>query len=312
MASRHLETANEYAAEFNIPHAFADEQSLAAHPDVELVVILTPGPDHARAVRIAIAAGKDVYSEWPLSTTTAESSELLALAKEKGVRHIVGLQRRFAPSARYTRDLIRDGYVGTVRAVRMSVGAEAFPPKMSQKHAWTFDPANFTNILSVYAGHFQDMLFTSVGFPTKLTAIAQNQFPFTEIEETGEKVPYSSANEVMVIGTLEGGALFSIQIEGSQKHKTGVQIDITGTEGVLKISNPRAFHSEEDHTIEGMNDASPVLTSLPVPEEYRPQANANLPAGVRDVAYLYAAYAATRQPERRRLQASRMRSGSTG
>ncbi len=72
---------------------------------------------------------------------------------------------------------------------------------MSKKHAWTFDTANFTHVLSIYAGHNLDMLFQSAGFPTKLTAVIENQFPFVSVEETGEKVPYTSPNEVVVIGT---------------------------------------------------------------------------------------------------------------
>jgi len=54
-----------------------------------------------RIAKAAIAAGKDVYSEWPLTTKTSDSEELLALAEVQGVRHIVGLQRRLGPSARY-------------------------------------------------------------------------------------------------------------------------------------------------------------------------------------------------------------------
>ena len=45
----------------NILHAFGDEQALITHPDVDLVVILAPAPEHARLVKAAIAAGKDVY-----------------------------------------------------------------------------------------------------------------------------------------------------------------------------------------------------------------------------------------------------------
>jgi predicted dehydrogenase len=65
-------------------HAFGDEQSLITHPDVDLVVILAPAPEHARFAKAAIAAGKDVYSEWPLTTKTSDSEELLALAEARG------------------------------------------------------------------------------------------------------------------------------------------------------------------------------------------------------------------------------------
>lgn len=90
----------------------------------------------------------------------------------------------------------------------MSVGVDAFGEVMPELKNWTLDAANFTHVLSIYGGHFQDMLFHAVGFPEKLTAVMQNQLPMTMIAETGEKLPYTSANEVMVIGTLEGGGLF--------------------------------------------------------------------------------------------------------
>jgi predicted dehydrogenase len=89
ISSRKKELAEEYAGRFNISHAFDDPQALITHRDVDLVVILAPAPEHARLAKAAISEGKDVYSEWPLTTKTSDSEELLALAEAKGVRHIV-------------------------------------------------------------------------------------------------------------------------------------------------------------------------------------------------------------------------------
>lgn len=258
-------------------------------------MILAPGPEHARLTRAAIAGGKDVYSEWPLTTSTAESEELLALAEAKGVRHVVGLQRRFAPSAGYVRDLVEQGNVGKIRGVRMSVGVDAFRPRMSERHMWTIDAANITHVLSIYGGHFGDLLFHTVGFPARLTAVVENQFPTVTIEETGEEVPYASPNEVMVIGTLEGGGLFSVQLEGAQRHRTGLQIDITGTDGVLRTTNPRGFENIDDNTAMGMAEGAASFSPLPVPAEYALLGKTHLDASVQDVAYLYAAYGRDRQ-----------------
>jgi hypothetical protein len=154
IASRKMETAQEIAAAFGITHAFDDEQALIDRPDIDLVVILTPALDHARLARLVIARGKDVYSEWPLSTTTAESEELLALAEAKGVRHVVGLQRRFGPSSRYLRDLIAQGYIGEMRSASMTVNVDAFGDSMPSIHSWSFDAKNFGNTLSVYRRPF--------------------------------------------------------------------------------------------------------------------------------------------------------------
>ena len=295
VSSRRLELAQEYAATFNIPHAFDNEQALAAHPDVDLVVILAPAPEHARLVKIAIAAGKDVYSEWPLTTSTADSEELLTLAEAKGVRHIVGLQRRHGPSARYLRDLVKQGYVGQIRSANMIVSADAFEPTMSQKHSWAFPVSNFSHVLSIYGGHFMDMLFHTVGFPKQLTALVENHFPYFTVVETGEQIPNATPNEAMVIGTLQDGGLFAIQIEGAQKHRTGLQIEIRGTEGILRSTNVLAFQNKEDNSLEGVNGNGKSLAPLPVPADYKLLDAPHLDASTQDMIYLYSAYANDRK-----------------
>jgi predicted dehydrogenase len=294
VSSRKKETAEACAEQFNIPNAFGNEQELISRPDVDLVIILAPGPDHYRLAKAAISAGKDIYCEWPLTTKTSDSEELLSLAEAKGVRHIVGLQRRLGPSARYTRDLIKQGYVGKIRSVRMAVGVNAFPSTMPEKYEWAFYTTNFTHVLSVYTAHFGDMLFQIVGFPKKLTAVIESQFPSFTILETGRQIPNNTPNAAMVIGTLEGGGLFSIQTEGSQQRPTGLQIEITGTEGVLRISNPLAFQNKYDNSIEGINGDETTFSPLQVPSEYQSLHIDHLDACIRDIAYLYAAHARDR------------------
>jgi predicted dehydrogenase len=292
VSSRTIEKAEQLAAEHDIAHAFDDYEQLVAHPDVDLVVVPAPAPEHAKLVKAAVAAGKDVYSEWPLTTNTADSEELLALAEAAGVRHVVGLQRRFAPSARYTADLIAQGHIGEIRGVTMSVGVDAFGAELPSRVAWVLDPAAFVNLLPVYLGHFGDLLFTAVGPPSRLTAVTENQFPTVTLTDTGEKVPYPVPTEVMIVGTLARGGLFSIQLEGGQGHrKTGLQIVITGTLGALRISNPRGFENEHDNTLEDMTGDATSFSPLAVPEEYVSLPENHLDASVQDVAYLYAAYA---------------------
>ena len=45
----------------------------------------------------AIEAGKDVFCEWPLGANTKEAEDLVARARKKNVRTMVGLQRRASP-----------------------------------------------------------------------------------------------------------------------------------------------------------------------------------------------------------------------
>jgi predicted dehydrogenase len=50
-----MATAEDLAAQFAIEHAFDDYQALIVHPDVDLVVVPAPAPEHARLVKAAIA-----------------------------------------------------------------------------------------------------------------------------------------------------------------------------------------------------------------------------------------------------------------
>lgn len=291
LSGRTLEKVRGYADDFGIAHAFDNADDLINHPDVDLVVILAPTPEHGCLAMNVIEAGKDVYAEWPLSTHTQESEKVLAAAKAKGVRHVIGLQRRYAPSARYWHDLVKQGYVGNIRAVNMSVGVGAFSAVMPASAKWAVNPANFTHLLSIYGGHFLNMLFHGLGFPEKLTAVLENQLPVTTLEETGEKIPYDAPNQVMVIGTLPGGGLFCVQLEGGQTHPTGLHIEVTGTEGALRISNARGFQNPEDAVVQGMNNGAQAFVELTVPDEYTSPAVSHLDASAREVAYLYQAYA---------------------
>ena len=47
----------------------------------------------------SLRAGKDMFVEWPLGNGLAEAKEMAALAKEKGIRTMVGLQGHNMPVA---------------------------------------------------------------------------------------------------------------------------------------------------------------------------------------------------------------------
>jgi predicted dehydrogenase len=82
---------------------------------------------------------------------------------------------------------------------------------------------------------------------------------------------------------------------GGQQHRTGLQIDITGTEGVLRVTNPRAFENKGDNLIEGVNGDATTLSPITVPEEYQSLPVSHLDASLQDVAYLYSAYVRDRK-----------------
>lgn len=294
VSSRSISKAKETATAFGIAHALDNVDELAQLPSVDLVVVLPPAPEHALAVKSAISAGKDVYCEWPLTTNTPDSEDLLSMAALAGVRHVVGLQRTLGASAQYLRDILAGGYVGCLRSVRMHVSMASFGPTRSAGLEWTVDKNNFSHVLSIYGGHFMDMLFHIVGQPIIVSSIVATQFSELTLDRTGESFPNETPDCVMAIGKLKDNALFEVHIEGGKLHQSGLQIDITGTGGDLRITNTKSFGTKQDNLIEGSRGEGGEWRVLPTPKRYQTIPDSHLDVSVQDLAQLYSAFAQDR------------------
>jgi predicted dehydrogenase len=112
------------------------------------------------------------------------------------------------------------------------------------------------------------------------------------IKETGEVLPSTAPDQLVLSGLLEDGGVISIHIEGGKRNGSGVQIDITGDQGDLKISNRSAFGDVgDDYVIEGAHGDNLMLEVLPLPENYQRLPASSLPSAVLELAELYHVYA---------------------
>jgi predicted dehydrogenase len=93
--------------------------SIASDPNVDIIAISVNVPQHYALIRPALEAGKDVFSEWPLARNLSEAQELVQLAKDKGVRTMVGLQARQSPSILKAKELVAAGKLGKITSTTM-------------------------------------------------------------------------------------------------------------------------------------------------------------------------------------------------
>jgi predicted dehydrogenase len=101
------------------PRSFADFRALLDDRDVVAVVVSTPDHWHALMTMMACAAGKDVYVEKPLSLFPREGRWMVEIAHRQRRVVQVGTQQRSGPHYQRARELIADGRIGQVAAVRM-------------------------------------------------------------------------------------------------------------------------------------------------------------------------------------------------
>jgi predicted dehydrogenase len=80
------ERAKAAAEKYHIPNHYPHIDKMLAGAPFDLMVTLTDMQEHGRLNKIALEAGKHVWSEKPMATTYKEGKELLELAKKKGKR----------------------------------------------------------------------------------------------------------------------------------------------------------------------------------------------------------------------------------
>ena len=93
--------------------AVADYRDLLAMEEIHAVYIsATPETTHFPMARDWLAAGKHVFLEKPIALELAEADELIALAREQGLKFTIGYSQRFNPKFAFVRKCIRDGTIG--------------------------------------------------------------------------------------------------------------------------------------------------------------------------------------------------------
>jgi predicted dehydrogenase len=101
---------------------YHDYKDILNRKDIDAVVIATPDHWHAVIAVHAANAGKDIYCEKPLSLTVAEGRAMVkAVRKNKRVFQTGSMQRSW-PEFRQAAELVRNGYLGEIREIKVSVG----------------------------------------------------------------------------------------------------------------------------------------------------------------------------------------------
>lgn len=100
------------------PAAFTDFRRLLDMKEIDAVVISTPDHWHALPFVMACEAGKDIFSEKPLSHSIVEAQSMLGAAKRFGRVVQINTVQRSGGNFRDAVDFVRSGGLGKVRVCR--------------------------------------------------------------------------------------------------------------------------------------------------------------------------------------------------
>lgn len=291
VATSRRESADAAGLAFAVP-SYDDYRELIARDDVELVVVSVKVPMHRELVSAALRAGKSVFCEWPLGASLDEAAELTELARTQGLRTMIGLQGRSSPAINYVRDLVAQGYVGEVLSTTMVVSAMV-GDGIDVANAYLVDRGNAANLLTVTLGHNADILSYCLGEFEELSARLDVRRATVTVNQTGEVIPRTSPDQAAIIARLASGTTAALHFRGGLGNGAGFDWQINGTAGDLRVTVEGGTPPVAVSVVRG-GKTGQGLVELPVPGSYS-NGRVDGPAGVQNVAALYAQFAADRR-----------------
>ncbi|MBV8509515.1 MAG: Gfo/Idh/MocA family oxidoreductase [Xanthobacteraceae bacterium] len=267
-------SAEAAAAAIGVRRAFADVAELVSAPEVDVVTVAVKVPPHLEIVKAAINAGKHVYCEWPLGKSLAEAEQMAALARARRVLGVVGTQARVAPEIEYLRQLIADGFVGDVLSTTLVArgGALQGGGSIPTKKTWAYllDRCNGATLLTIPVGHTLAALRDVFGEVAEVSSVLAVRRSTALAADTGEILPVTAPDQVLVCGRFTSGVPISIHyIGGAARDGDGLFWNIHGSKGEIRVSGPSGHTQMVPLSLRGARGEEKMLTALEVPISYR-------------------------------------------
>ena len=209
---------------------FTDHRRMldAVRPDA--VIVSSPVTLHEAMCRDAFAAGCHVLVEKPLANTVAACEAILAAAAAAGRVLAVGFNHRFYPAARFAREVVASGRIGTLDHVRVFGGHDGL---RNFRADWMYQGELSGGGAMMDVGiHLTDLACHLAGDVTEAYGVASGAI---------WQVPGSEDNAMAVLKTAGGVPIF-YQATWTEWRGYGWRVDVYGDRGMVRASYAPMYH----------------------------------------------------------------------
>jgi predicted dehydrogenase len=175
---RNAEKAKDYAQRHHVPKWYDSASDLINDPQVNAVYIATPPSSHEEYTLAAIAAGKPVYVEKPMTVNLTSATTMMNNAKEKNIKVVIAHYRREQPYFKKIKQLLDEKYIGDVRFVRLDFYRELLSTEELKlpKNAWRINSSiSGGGLFHDLAPHQIDLMFYFFGAVENAAGFSSNQ-----------------------------------------------------------------------------------------------------------------------------------------
>lgn len=235
-----LDRARSQAGRHNVPRSGAVSDALA-DPDVELVVNLTIPASHVPVATQAVAAGKHIYGEKPLTLDRDAGQGLLQLAAERGLRVGSAPDTFLGAGLQSAQRFVAEGGIGTPLSGLVcfqSPGPENWHPNPDFLFARGGGP-----LLDI-GPYYLTALVQQLGPITRVGSLARRARERREIgsgPRAGHSFPVEVPTMVTALAEFAGGAVATMVMSfDSPQPRTGF-LELTGADATLRLPDPNTF-----------------------------------------------------------------------
>ncbi|MFW9970194.1 MAG: inositol 2-dehydrogenase [Candidatus Odinarchaeota archaeon] len=121
-------TLRKWALDKGVPKLTNDPNEIFTDPEIEIVLICSPTNTHAKFIQKAAKVKKHIFCEKPIDTNLRRIQDTLSIVKEKGVKLMIGFNRRFDRNFIRCHEAVTSGQIGEPQIVKITSRDPAPPP----------------------------------------------------------------------------------------------------------------------------------------------------------------------------------------
>jgi predicted dehydrogenase len=208
-----------------------------------------------KLLKRAIAAGKHVYCEKPVSTTLAEAKALYAAAKKARVKHGVVQDKLWLPGLLKLQKLRDAGFFGRILSVRGEFGYWVFegdsqrsqPP--AQRPSWNYRRQDGGGIILDMLCHWRYVLDNLFGEVKAVSCLGATHIPF-RWDENGKKYKATADDAAYASFQLAGGVIAHFNSSWTVRVRRDdlLTLQVDGTKGSAVAGLRRCLIQSYDKT----------------------------------------------------------------
>ena len=230
--------------DFNLQaKVYADYKELCQDTELDVVHVCTPNPLHHDMTMEALNNGKHVHCEKPIACTYTDAQEMVATAKEKGLKLTSGLQWRYNAAPLKMKEMYKSGELGDVYYIRSS---QLRPRRLPAYGVYTNKELNGGGVLMDGGPHSIDLpMWLTDNYEVEsvrgVTFDKMKDYPEGNSLGPWNPKKFDVEDTAMAMITMKNGMLIYMEtawITNMQQEAPGVIASIAGTKAGVDMVGP--------------------------------------------------------------------------